>query len=63
MYSSTGNFDIITLDHMQVKTAFVGNTGHFRNEMDLASSEGLDDFHVVIIKFQKIFLSSLSATA
>ena len=63
MYSSTSNFDIITLDHMKVNTAIVGNTGHFRNEMDLAGSEGLEGMKVVIIKPQKIFPSSSSATA
>ena len=32
--SSTGNFNIITLDHMKLmeNRAFVGNTGHFDNE-------------------------------
>ena len=39
-----GNFNIITLDHMKKlkNNAFVGNTGHFDNEIDLAGSEGLE---------------------
>ena len=61
--STARDFDIIILDHVMVNTAFVGNTGHCRNEIDLASSEGLDDMRVVIIKRQKIFPSSPSATA
>ena len=33
--SSTGNFNTITLDRVKMNTAFVGNTGHFDNEIDL----------------------------
>ena len=47
MYFSTGDFDIITLDHMKVNNAFVGNTGHFCNKIDLAGSDGLDDMKVL----------------
>ena len=37
--SSTGNFNIITLDHMNKlkNIAFVGNTGHFDNEINFAA--------------------------
>jgi adenosylhomocysteinase len=40
--SATGNFDIITLEHMKKmkNTAIVGNIGHFDNEIDMA---GLED--------------------
>ena len=40
----TRNFVILTLDYMKKlkNNAFVGNTGQFHNEIDLASSEGLD---------------------
>ena len=51
--SSTGNFNIITLDHMKKmkNNAIVGNIGHFDNEIDMAGLEGLD------IKPQKIVSS------
>merc|ERR1712014_276405 len=40
--SATGNFDIITLEHMKKmkNNAIVGNIGHFDNEIDMA---GLED--------------------
>merc|ERR1712167_221490 len=40
--STTGNFNIITLDHMKKmkNNAIVGNIGHFDNEIDMA---GLED--------------------
>merc|ERR1712022_110981 len=40
--SATGNFNIITLDHMKKmkNNAIVGNIGHFDNEIDMA---GLED--------------------
>merc|ERR1712057_77779 len=40
--SSTGNYNIITLDHMKKmkNNAIVGNIGHFDNEIDMA---GLED--------------------
>jgi len=41
--SSTGNFNIITLEHMKgmKNNAIVGNIGHFDNEIDMAGLEGL----------------------
>merc|ERR1712176_278964 len=41
--SSTGNFNIITLEHMKKmkNNAIVGNIGHFDNEIDM---EGLENF-------------------
>merc|ERR1711975_107111 len=41
--SSTGNFNIITLEHMKKmkNNAIVGNIGHFDNEIDMA---GLENF-------------------
>ena len=38
---------------------FVGNTGHFDNEVDLAGSEGFEGTEVDHIKPQKIVLVSL----
>merc|ERR1712010_237947 len=40
--SSTGNFKIVTLDHMKKmkNNAIVGNIGHFDNEIDMAGLEG-----------------------
>merc|ERR1712127_502459 len=40
--SATGNFDIITLEHMKKmkNNAIVGNIGHFDNEIDMAGIEG-----------------------
>ena len=35
---------------------FVGKTGHFHNEIDLASSEGLDGMKVDNIKFCGLFV-------
>merc|ERR1712162_66136 len=39
--SSTGNFNIITFDHMKKmkNNAIVGNIGHFDNEIDMAGLE------------------------
>merc|ERR1712021_322574 len=41
--SATGNFNIITLEHMKKmkNNAIVGNIGHFDNEIDMAGLEGL----------------------
>merc|ERR1712025_1344892 len=41
--STTGNFNIITVDHMakMKNNAIVGNIGHFDNEIDM---EGLDKY-------------------
>merc|ERR1711966_112925 len=40
--SATGNFNIITVDHMakMKNNAIVGNIGHFDNEIDMAGLEG-----------------------
>ena len=39
--SSTDNLNIITLDHLKMNIASVGNTEHFDSEIDLAGSEGI----------------------
>ena len=51
---------IITLDHMnKLKyNTFVGNTGHFDNEVDMAGSEGFEGTEVDHIKPKKIVLVS-----
>jgi adenosylhomocysteinase len=52
--SATGNFNIITLEHMkQMKNnAIVGNIGHFDNEIDMAGLEGFEGIKVENIKPQ-----------
>jgi len=52
--SSTGNFKIITLDHMKKmkNNAIVGNIGHFDNEIDMAGLEGMSGIKVENIKPQ-----------
>merc|ERR1712083_52805 len=52
--SATGNFNIITLDHMKKmkNNAIVGNIGHFDNEIDMAGLEGLQGMKVENIKPQ-----------
>ena len=42
--SSTGNFNLSTLDHMKKlkNSSIVGSTGHFDDEIDFADSESLD---------------------
>merc|ERR1712096_560460 len=52
--SATGNFKIITLDHMKKmkNNAIVGNIGHFDNEIDMAALEGLAGIQVENIKPQ-----------
>merc|ERR1711939_54655 len=52
--SSTGNFNIITLDHMKKmkNNAIVGNIGHFDNEIDMAGLEGFPGIKVENIKPQ-----------
>jgi len=52
--SSTGNFKIITLDHMKKmkNNAIVGNIGHFDNEIDMAGLEGMAGIKVENIKPQ-----------
>ena len=55
--SSTGNFNIITLDHMKKlkNNAFVGNvqTRQFGDEIGSSSSHGLEGMKVDNIKPQK----------
>merc|ERR1719326_229397 len=43
--SATGNYDIITLEHMKKmkNNAIMGNIGHFDNEIDMAGLEGMAD--------------------
>jgi len=52
--SATGNFDIITLEHMKnmKNNAIVGNIGHFDNEIDMAGLEGFAGMKVENIKPQ-----------
>jgi adenosylhomocysteinase len=52
--SATGNFNIITLDHMKKmkNNAIVGNIGHFDNEIDMAGIEGMEGIRVENIKPQ-----------
>merc|ERR1711879_980729 len=52
--SATGNFNIITLDHMKKmkNNAIVGNIGHFDNEIDMAGLEGMAGIKVENIKPQ-----------
>merc|ERR1712109_237595 len=52
--SATGNFDIITVDHMKKmkNNAIVGNIGHFDNEIDMAGLEKLEGIKVENIKPQ-----------
>merc|ERR1712166_1479922 len=52
--SATGNFKIITLEHMKKmkNNAIVGNIGHFDNEIDMAGLEGLAGMKIENIKPQ-----------
>merc|ERR1711886_14273 len=52
--SSTGNFNIITVEHMKKmkNNAIVGNIGHFDNEIDMAGIEGTEGTKVESIKPQ-----------
>merc|ERR1712046_372354 len=52
--SATGNFDIITLEHMKKmkNNAILGNIGHFDNEIDMAGLEGFPGIKVENIKPQ-----------
>merc|ERR550537_1814132 len=52
--TTTGNFNIITLDHMKrmKNNAIVGNIGHFDNEIDMAGLEGFDGIKCENIKPQ-----------
>jgi len=52
--SATGNFNIITLEHMKKmkNNAIVGNIGHFDNEIDMAGLEKMAGIKVENIKAQ-----------
>merc|ERR1739844_790190 len=52
--SATGNYDIITLEHMKKtkNNAIVGNIGHFDNEIDMPGLEGFPGIKVENIKPQ-----------
>merc|ERR1711862_791104 len=52
--STTGNFQIITLEHMKEmkNNAIVGNIGHFDNEIEMAELEGFPGIKVENIKPQ-----------
>merc|ERR1712188_334552 len=52
--SSTGNFNIITLEHMQKmkNNAIVGNVGHFDNEIQMSELEAFPGIKVENIKPQ-----------
>ena len=52
--TTTGNFDIITADHMSrmKDKAIVGNIGHFDNEIDMAGLKKIDGIECVNIKPQ-----------
>merc|ERR1712157_399389 len=52
--STTGNFKIITLEHMKKmkNNAIVGNIGHFDNEIDMAGLESSEGIKVENIKPQ-----------
>merc|ERR1719408_429 len=52
--SSTGNFNIITLEHMKKmkNNAIVGNIGHFDNEIDMAGLENFPGIKIENIKPQ-----------
>merc|ERR1711948_24217 len=52
--SATGNFDIITLEHMKSmkNNAIIGNIGHFDNEIDMAGLENFPGIKVENIKPQ-----------
>merc|ERR1739849_23745 len=52
--SSTGNYNIITLDHMKKmkNNAIVANIGHFDNEIDMAGLEGFPGIKCENIKPQ-----------
>merc|ERR1712226_1462479 len=52
--SATGNFNIITLEHMKKmkNNAIVGNIGHFDNEIDMAGLEGFEGIKCENIKPQ-----------
>ena len=53
--SSTGYFNIVTVEVLEHIHAFVGNTGHFGYEIDPVVSEGLECKKVDTISFQESF--------
>ena len=55
--SSTCNFNIITLVHMEMlkNNAIVGNIGHFDNEIEFADSEGLEGMKVATLSLRSVF--------
>jgi len=52
--SATGNFEIITLEHMKKmkNNAIIGNIGHFDNEIDMTGLESFEGIKVENIKPQ-----------
>ena len=52
--TATGNFDIITIDHMRrmKDKAVIGNIGHFDNEIDMAGLKRAEDVERINIKPQ-----------
>merc|ERR1712083_790297 len=62
--SATGNFDIITLEHMKSmkNNAIVGNIGHFDNEIDMAGLENSPGMKVENIKPQLDLLKNWKET-
>merc|ERR1719174_2681732 len=52
--SATGNFDIITVEHMKKmkNNAIVGNIGHFDNEIDISGLEKTEGIKTINIKEQ-----------
>merc|ERR1712157_336800 len=56
--TTTGNFKIITLDHMKKmkNNAIVGNIGHFNNEIEMTALEGCPGIKVENIKPQLVRL-------
>ena len=54
-FSVQSNFKVITPENAKMNIAFVGNTGHFGNELELAGSESLDGKKDVNVKPQKTF--------
>ena len=52
--SATGNFNIITLEHMKgmKNNAIVGNIGHLDNEVDMKGVEGMEGVRMENIKPQ-----------
>merc|ERR1711904_280228 len=51
--SATGNFNIITLEHMKKmkNNAIVGNIGHFDNEIDMEGLEGFKNIKAQVDRY------------